>query len=193
MTLEEARTILSITHGASQAEVREAFRVVARAVHPDRHPGVDPDQLRRLGRQFDRAREARDVLLLISPTSATSPASMPAARFSSAPAGTSGPRISDGGTQTTARPQTDRGAGEAPAAPRTRRDSRDQKAHHASSRPSAVPTLRFDEYVRARDAEGFGLGVRTRRYRDMPRLIAWSVVAVAASTVAGAALIVGMA
>jgi len=36
--------------------------------------------------------------------------------------------------------------------------------------------VRFDEFVRAADAAGFGPGIRTRRWIDWPRVIAWSTV-----------------
>ena len=65
MTLDEARSILGVTRGASHADVRDAFRHRARQVHPDAHPSASAPQRDELAWHFDRAREARDILLLL--------------------------------------------------------------------------------------------------------------------------------
>ncbi|WP_240948622.1 hypothetical protein [Microbacterium salsuginis] len=44
--------------------------------------------------------------------------------------------------------------------------------------------------MRQADAAGFGPGIRTRRYVDVPRIAAWSVVAVAVCAVGTGALFV---
>ncbi|BDV31255.1 hypothetical protein [Microbacterium terricola] len=46
-------------------------------------------------------------------------------------------------------------------------------------------TVRFDEFVRAADAAGFGPGIRTRRWIDWPRIIAWSTVGALVALVVG--------
>ncbi|MCT9821125.1 hypothetical protein N3K63_12635 [Microbacterium sp. W1N] len=46
-------------------------------------------------------------------------------------------------------------------------------------------TIRFDDFVRAADAAGFGPGTRTRRWIDWPRIIAWSLVGALVLLVAG--------
>jgi hypothetical protein len=80
MTLDEARTILGVARGASHASIRDAFRIRARHVHPDAHPTASAAQRDELARHFDRAREARDILLLLpdgmaapAPTAASTP------------------------------------------------------------------------------------------------------------------------
>jgi hypothetical protein len=188
MTLDEARELLSLPRGASQAAVRDAFRATARTVHPDRHPGANAEEHRRLAQQFDRARQARDVLLLVSPEEPQAPAPF-SERPTSHDTRTATHPSTRPGTTTTgpARRST-------PTAPQTRREARDHGARRAATPPASTPTLRFDEFVAARDAEGFGVGPRTRRYRDVPRIIAWSIVAGATAMVVGGgvALAVGL-
>jgi hypothetical protein len=50
-------------------------------------------------------------------------------------------------------------------------------------------TVRFDEFVRAADAAGFGPGIRTHRWTDWPRIIAWSTVGALAALVIGGSYI----
>ncbi|WP_448237116.1 DnaJ domain-containing protein [Microbacterium paulum] len=181
MTLDEAREILAVERGASADEIRDAFRQRARHVHPDRHPTVDDARRRQLGREFDRARAARDILVTFTTGSArvTTPApAAPSTRTST----TTGAPSSEGfagaprHSATTPPPRRER------ARPRT-----------SESRPrSEAPrvTIRFDEFVRASDAAGFGDGKRTRRLIDWPRVIAWSTVAAAAALVFGGSYVV---
>ena len=63
MTLDEARQCLGVNGSASADEIRDAFRRKARVVHPDRNPHSTPADLALFGREFDRAREARDILV----------------------------------------------------------------------------------------------------------------------------------
>lgn len=63
MTLDEARTHLGVTAAATLDEIRDAFRKRARALHPDLHPHADATDRARLGREFNNAREARDILV----------------------------------------------------------------------------------------------------------------------------------
>jgi hypothetical protein len=63
VTLDEARQCLGVTGAASADEIRDAFRRKARVVHPDRNPNSTPADLALFGREFDRAREARDILV----------------------------------------------------------------------------------------------------------------------------------
>ncbi|MDL9978593.1 J domain-containing protein [Microbacterium sp. ASV49] len=63
MTLDEARAQLGVTAGATVDEIRDAFRQRARELHPDLHPSADAADRARLGREFNSAREARDILV----------------------------------------------------------------------------------------------------------------------------------
>jgi hypothetical protein len=63
MTLDEARAHLGVTAAATVDEIRDAFRRRARALHPDLHPDANPNDRARLGRDFNSAREARDILV----------------------------------------------------------------------------------------------------------------------------------
>jgi len=63
VTLDEAREALGVTRDASVEAIREAFRRVARRVHPDTQPHATAEERSQLAREFDRAREARDILL----------------------------------------------------------------------------------------------------------------------------------
>jgi DnaJ-class molecular chaperone len=63
VTPDEARERLGVTAAASVDEIRDAFRRTARTVHPDLHPDATSADRSRLGREFDRAREARDILV----------------------------------------------------------------------------------------------------------------------------------
>ncbi len=167
MTLDEAREALGVSRGASVAEIRDAFRRRAREVHPDRHPSADDARRRHLGREFDRAREAHDILVKFTNDSARRAADAP----KGASASTSGVRP---------RPSTPPFTGASPSsttAPPPRRE-RARPRTSESRPPSEAPrvTVRFDEFVRAADATGFGPGARTRRWIDWPRVIAWSTV-----------------
>lgn len=180
MTLDEAREVLGVNRGASVAEIRDAFRRRAREVHPDRHPMESEARRRQLGREFDRAREAHDILV----------------RFTSDPARVVPP--AGGGTTTRssgskhaaqsptaggARPQTTT----APPPPRERARPRTSESRPRAEAPRV--TIRFEDFVRASDAEGFGPGKRTRRFIDWPRVVAWSSVGALAAVIVGGSYI----
>ena len=157
MTLDEARTILGVARGASHADIRDAFRRRARLVHPDAHPTVSVAQRSDFARQFDRAREARDILLLLpdatfAPEGAPRPAAPPPGATASS-AATNAPAP---------------GAPSAPSPPPWR-PSRD---------PSPPPqrTLRFDEFVQVVDAAGFGPGHRSAPARRIALPLVWLAV-----------------
>lgn len=178
MTLDEAREALGVVRGASVAEIRDAFRRRAREVHPDRHPSEDDARRRQLGREFDRAREARDILVKFTNDSARSDASAstgsPASRPTAAPRTTSPSASTAPPSVRNAPPRRER------ARPRT---------SESRPRPEAPRvTVRFDEFVRAADAAGFGPGIRTRRWIDWPRVIAWSTVGALIALVVGGGL-----
>lgn len=80
MTLDEARAHLGVDRGATVEEIRDAFRRRARAVHPDLHPSADPVDRARLGREFDAAREARDVLVRYTSGPTRTPPAEPQSR-----------------------------------------------------------------------------------------------------------------
>lgn len=176
MTLDEARETLGVSRDASVAEIREAFRRRARAVHPDQHPSEDEARRRQLGREFARAREAHDILVkFTSDSTRATPPEAGAATAHSGGATHAAPTTAAGGTQSQAAtappPQRER------ARPRT-----------SESRPRAEAprvTIRFDEFVRASDAAGFGPGTRTRRWIDWPRVVAWSSVGALAVLIVG--------
>lgn len=172
MTLDEARDSLGVSRAATVEEIRDAFRRRAREVHPDRHPSADAAQRARFAREFDRAREARDILVRFTGEPARSAAPASAGSSSAHAASSAGSRP----TTTTTAPPRER------ARPRT----------SETRRPAAAPrvTMRFDEFVSAADAEGFGIGRRTRRLIDWPRVIAWSTVGVAVALVFGGSYIV---
>lgn len=46
----------------TMAELRSAFRALAREYHPDRHPGSSPQQRERLAALFRRLRQAYEHL-----------------------------------------------------------------------------------------------------------------------------------
>ena len=146
MTLEEARMILGVVRGASHTSVRDAFRRRARQVHPDSHPTASAAQREGLAREFDRAREARDILLLLPDGNPGEPAPAAAPPPQRAPAGSS----------------------TAPTAPMPPPPERPA--------PPLQRTLRFDEFVQVVDAAGFGPGHRTKPYRDITRKLVWSTV-----------------
>lgn len=152
MTLDEARAILGVARGAGHDEIRVAFRRRARQFHPDTHPTASAAELDELARRFDRAREARDILLLLPEGTASSePSLAPTPRTAPAAPPRPAPRP-------------------APAAPRRTPSG---PSFHAHAR-----TLRFDEFVQVVDAAGFGPGHRTPLHRDIPRIIAWSTVGI---------------
>ncbi len=162
MTLDEARECLGVGRTASVEEIREAFRRAARAVHPDRHPGADAARRAELGRDFDRAREARDILV----------------RHAGDPL-----RAADAPPPAAAPHHADRDAARPRARPRT-------SHRHDSAPPRAARvTMRFDEFIAWTDAAGFRAGVRSRPYTDWPRLVAWSIVALAVAVAVGSNLV----
>ena len=175
MTLDEARETLGVSRGATAAEIRNAFLRRAREVHPDRHPSETEARRRQLGREFDRAREARDILVKFTSEPArtatpTSGATMPR------PSGTTHPQPTTGaGT----RP----GSPSAPPPPRERARPRTSESRSRAEAPRV--TIRFDDFVRATDAAGFGPGTRTRRWIDWPRIVAWSTVGALAVLIVG--------
>lgn len=140
MTLDEARTCLGVGRDASPAEIHRAFRARARDVHPDRHPGAADADRARLSLEFDRARTARDALLSWSALAPVAPAAATPPRSTPAPEPAPRPR---------ARPRTSD----------TRRDA---------SAPRV--TMRFEEFVAFTDAAGFGIGPRSPRWIDWPRI-----------------------
>jgi len=146
MTLDEARVILGLTRGASHTAIRDAFRRRARQVHPDSHPTASVAQREGLAREFDLAREARDILLLL-PDAAADPATPPVPPPPSM-----------------AHPAAPPPWPPPPVPPREPRTAPLQR------------TLRFDEFVQVVDAAGFGPGHRTQPHRDVPRLLVWSTV-----------------
>lgn len=154
MTLDEARACLHVSPGATADDIRQAFRRRARIVHPDRHPDADPDELRALEAEFNRVREARDILVrfTLDPLRSPSPESAPRP----APA-TSRP------TPRTPRPPP-------PPAPEPV-----PQAH-----PAATVTMRFDEFVAWWDAAGFGPGHRSPLAVEWPRIAAWAALATVA-------------
>ncbi|WP_431805247.1 J domain-containing protein [Microbacterium sp. bgisy203] len=176
MTLDEAREALGVSRGASVSEIRDAFRRRAREVHPDRHPSEDDATRRRLGREFDRAREARDILVKFTNDSARIAAPAPAG------AGTS--RTDERPRPSTAPPAS------TPSSPTNSPPPRRERARPRTSESRPQPeaprvTVRFDDFVRAADAAGFGPGIRTRRWIDWPRIIAWSTVGTLVALVVG--------
>lgn len=182
MTLDEARDTLAVARGASVDEIRDAFRLRAREVHPDRHPSADDARRRQLGLEFDRAREARDILVKFASDSAraTTPAPTAAsAARSGAPSSTPSPARS-----ATEPPHT------ATAPPPRRERARPRTSESRPRTEAPRVTIRFDEFVRAADAAGFGPGARTRRWVDWPRIVAWSTVGVAVAVVIGGSYVV---
>ena len=149
MTLDEARAILGVARGASHADIRDAFRHRARLVHPDAHPTVSAAQRNDFARQFDRAREARDILLLL-PDAAATP-----------------------GAATSARPPANRTCRTA-ASPLHRLPRGVRRA--IPRLPPHQRTLRFEEFVQVVDAAGFGAGHRSAPSRNIGRTILWSTV-----------------
>lgn len=160
MTLDEARAHLGVTPAATVDEIRDAFRRRARALHPDLHPGADHDDRARLGREFNNAREARDILIRYTsdPLRKPHPAFQPAS---------------------TSRRSAKSEAQDRPHAPPTQA---------TAERPPRV-TMRFDEFVAWADAAGFGAGTRSRRYIDWTRIIVWSALGLLIVGLAGGATI----
>jgi hypothetical protein len=144
MTLDEARTHLGVTAVATVDEIRDAFRRRARALHPDLHPDANPEDRARLGREFNSAREARDILVKYTsdPLRRPHPAHQPSGRPEHA---------------------------SRPHAPRA-----EPSRQSAPSAPPPRVTMRFDEFVAWTDTAGFGAGTRSPRYIDWARIIVWS-------------------
>jgi hypothetical protein len=160
MTLDEARAHLGVTAAATVDEIRDAFRKRARALHPDLHPHADATDRARLGRDFNNAREARDILV----------------RYTSDPLRRSAPSRSQSThphPSTASRPGTTRPA----SAPRNR------------TAPPPRVTMRFDEFVTWTDAAGFGPGTRSPRYIDWTRIIVWSSLGVLIAGFVGGAVV----
>ena len=162
MTLDEARACLYVSRGATADEIRQAFRRRARIVHPDRHPDAGPDELRTLEAEFNRAREARDILVrfTLDPLRSPSPESAPR------PA-----------------PAASRPTPRTPPPPPPPAPEPVPQAH-----PAATVTMRFDEFVAWWDAAGFGPGHRSPLAVDWPRIAAWAALAAAAVAIGGAAV-----
>ena len=156
MTLDEARAILEVARGASHADIRDAFRRRARLVHPDAHPTASAAQRTDFARQFDRARQARDILLLL-PERTAAPA--PDTRDPTAPTASTGPTAPAGP------------AVSPPPAPPPWRPPRDP-----ATSPAPQRTLRFDEFVQVVDAAGFGAGHRSKPSRSLGRVLLWTTV-----------------
>jgi hypothetical protein len=173
MTLDEARECLSVPRDANVQQVQEAFRTKARLVHPDRHPDAAADEHARLSQEFDRARRARDALVSWARQSASTPtATRPSAPTSPHP---------------TPPPHTEHVPTDPP---RQRARPRTSESRQPSPEPARV-TLRFEEFVRLTDAAGFGVGQRTRRHIDWPRIIAWTTVGTLAGGLAAASVLAG--
>jgi DnaJ domain len=165
MTLEEARRYLDLQRGATVEEIRQAFRRRARMVHPDRHPDAGPDELRTLEAEFNRAREARDILVrfTLDPRHTASPE----------PAPRPAPAASRPAPRPTPTPQ--------PTAPTHRpAASRAPQAHQ-------VPVaMQYDEFVAWWDAAGFGPGHRSRFRVAWTRIAVWAALGALALGVGGA-------
>lgn len=176
MTLDEARETLGVSRGATAAEIRDAFRRRAREVHPDRHPSETEARRRQLGREFDRAREARDILVKFTgePVRTATPTRGATTRRSS---GTTHAPPTTGSAG--ARP----GSSSAPPPPRERARPRTSESRSRAEAPRV--TIRFEDFVKASDAAGFGPGTRTRRWIDWPRIVAWSTVGALAVLIVG--------
>ncbi|CAN7219053.1 DnaJ domain-containing protein [Microbacterium sp. LjRoot45] len=189
MTLDEARTCLGLGRDASTSDIHRAFRARARDVHPDRHPGAHDADRARLASEFDRARAARDALLSWV---ALAPAS-PGGASGAAPAGARGPEAASHRASSASSPCDAPSPPEAaPADPPPRPRARPRTSE--TRRPEAAPrvTMRFEEFVAFTDAAGFGIGRRSRRWIDWPRVIAWSSVGVLAAAIAVAAAITAL-
>ncbi|MBN9187417.1 DnaJ domain-containing protein [Microbacterium sp.] len=182
MTVDEARTCLGLGRDAGVQEIREAFRMRAREVHPDRHPDADPYGRRRLELEFDRARTARDILVTHVGDTGRMPA--PAATAASSPAETSSRRAYRESRTAEPRPST-RTRPRTAAPPRTAPPPRTEA-------PPRV-TLRFDEFVQWTDALGFSTGRVAPRPIDWTRIAVWSITGAAVLVVATEALWVPLA
>ena len=180
MTLDEAREALGVTRDASVAEIRNAFRRRAREVHPDRHQAEGDARRRQLGREFDRVREARDILVKFTsdPARVAAPAPTPAS------ASRSSERSRPPTSEAASTPST------STSVPPPRRERARPRTSESRPQPEAPRvTVRFQDFVRAADAAGFGPGVRTRRWIDWPRIIAWSTVGTLVALVVGGSYI----
>ena len=154
MTLDEARACLYVSPGATANEIRQAFRRRALIVHPDRHPDAGPDELSMLEAEFNRAREARDILV----------------RFTLDPLRSPSPAWPPRPAATASRPTYRTPPPPPPPAPEPI-----PQAH-----PAATVTMRFDEFVAWWDAFGFGAGHRSPLAADWPRIAVWAALAAVA-------------
>ncbi|WEK13885.1 MAG: DnaJ domain-containing protein [Candidatus Microbacterium phytovorans] len=186
MTLDEARTCLGLDRDASTSDIHRAFRARAREVHPDRHPGAHDADRARLASEFDRARAARDALLSWAALAPASPGG--ASGAASGREAARGPEDASHRASSASSPADAPSHPEkAPTDPPPRRRARPRTSE--TRRPEAAPrvTMRFEEFVAFTDAAGFGIGRRSRRWIDWPRVIAWSSVGVLAAAIAVAA------
>jgi curved DNA-binding protein CbpA len=55
--------VLGLSPGSDEAEVKRAYRRLARTVHPDLHPGVTADERRVLEARFHELTEAYRALV----------------------------------------------------------------------------------------------------------------------------------
>lgn len=182
MTIDEARTCLGLGRDAGVQEIREAFRVRAREVHPDRHPDADPYGRRRLELEFDRARTARDLLVTHVGDTGRMPApSATAASRSAQPEASSRRAYRESQT----------------AQPRPSTRPRPRTAPLRTAPPLADPpprvTLRFDEFVQWTDGLGFSTGRVAPRPIDWTRVAIWSATGAAVLIVATAGVWVPLA
>jgi hypothetical protein len=178
VTLDEARTILGVPRGASHTEIRDAFRRRAREVHPDAHPAVTDAKRSEFARHFDRAREARDILLLL-PDRMTVPDPAPRSAPQTGPSvRTAPPQAPPAWAPPRPGPSAQPAAGPPPPRPSS-------APPFAPPLPTRPRTLRFDEFVQVVDAAGFGPGHRSTPHRDVTRIIVWTAVGAISAGVLG--------
>ncbi|UUT36439.1 J domain-containing protein [Microbacterium elymi] len=167
MTLDEARRHLGIERGASVEDIQQAFRRCARWLHPDRFPEVDDAARARLARDFDRARQARDILVRFTLDAEREPA----------------PASDPSTVRTAPRPRP----GSRPAS--TAR-SRTGEPHPPRADAPRV-TLRFDEFVAWTDAVAFAGAEHSRGWIDWPRIIVWSALGLVVTGVVSSLIVAG--
>jgi DnaJ family protein C protein 3 len=54
--------ILGVNRNADKGEIKKAYRDLAKNLHPDRHPGLDEDAMKKLEKKFTEVAEAYEVL-----------------------------------------------------------------------------------------------------------------------------------